>query len=144
MIDAGCLRLVPTVLALWLRSAVATRLYAPAPSWRDHVVKLDRTFYSRLVGQRGDSFARWYYAQGKGKQFVLCLCAVALPVIGLALIFPLPQQQASNQVVVWCDPQGRKTIDGQETPNITVSRDDPRFDESDLDATMFRLCATVS
>lgn len=40
-------------------------------------------------------------------------------------------------------PQGRKTIDGVETPKVTISRDDPRFDESDLDATMFRLCALM-
>ena len=74
------------------------------------------------MGERGDRFARWFVAL---TQFVPA------------------ETGSSNEITVWCDPQGRKFIDGVETPKVTISRDDPRFDESDLDATMFRLCALM-
>lgn len=92
--------------------------------------------------KRGESFARWYYARGKGQQYLLCLIPVVVAIVAMKLIIPMPEQQQSDQVRFWCDPYGRETVNGQETPKITISRDDPRFDESDLDATMFVLCAT--
>lgn len=100
------------------------------------------------MGKRGDSFARWFVALPKGRKYVISLVLASTTILGPTLIAtqafsPLHLGSDAQQVVVWCDPQGRKTIDGVETPKVTISRDDPRFDESDLDATMFRLCALM-
>ncbi|WP_111512363.1 hypothetical protein [Mycobacterium kyogaense] len=98
------------------------------------------------MGERGDRFARWFVALPQGRKFILsagmAVTTILAPTL-LATQFVPAQTGSSNEITVWCDPQGRKTIDGVETPKVTVSPDDPRFDESDLDATMFRLCALL-
>lgn len=95
----------------------------------------------------GTALVRWFRALPLGKKFAVSLgivVATYLIVVPISnvIYWTLVDKRASNQVEVWCDPQGRETVNGQETPKVTVSRDDPRFDESDLEATMFVLCAT--
>ncbi|OKH63396.1 hypothetical protein EB72_11735 [Mycobacterium sp. SWH-M1] len=98
------------------------------------------------MGKRGDRFARWFVALPKGRKFILSAVMASTAILAptlLATQFIPAETGSSNEITVWCDPQGRKTIDGVETPKVTISRDDPRFDESDLDATMFRLRALM-
>jgi hypothetical protein len=97
------------------------------------------------MGKSEDRFARWFVALPRGRKFVASLVLASTAILAPTLLLtPVHLSRSdSNQVTVWCDPQGRDTINGVETPKVTISRDDPRFDESDLDATMFRLCALM-
>jgi hypothetical protein len=95
----------------------------------------------------GNASVRWFRTLPMGKKFAVSLGMVVVTYlivvpISNVIYLTVVDERASNQVEVWCDPQGRETVNGQETPKVTVSRDDPRFDESDLEATMFVLCAT--
>ena len=94
----------------------------------------------------GASYKQWFLGLTKFQKYLVSLGMVTVAVYGVALLVaPVYAMmfKPEEKVVVWCDPQGRKTVDGVETPKVTISRDDPRFDESDLDATMFRLCALM-
>lgn len=66
----------------------------------------------------GDSFARWYYAQGKGTQFALCFGLFSMIVLGSVLISPLLKPEA-KEVEVWCSPDG--------SFRVFLSPDDPRL-----------------
>jgi hypothetical protein len=66
----------------------------------------------------GSSFARWYYAQGKGKQFALCFGLFWIVVLGLAMVAPLLKPEA-KEVEVWCTPDG--------SFKVFLSPDDPRL-----------------
>ncbi|KMO70977.1 hypothetical protein [Mycolicibacterium chlorophenolicum] len=66
----------------------------------------------------GHSFARWYYGQGKGRQFALCFSLFSMIVLGLVLTAPLLKPEA-KEVEVWCSPDG--------SFKVFLSPDDPRL-----------------
>lgn len=80
------------------------------------------------MGKRGESFARWYYAQGMGRQYVVCLGPVAMMVFGLMLIFPMPEVQPEGTVKVEC------------SRTIYFSEDDPRLKSMGLASFVEALC----
>ena len=74
------------------------------------------------MGKTGDSFARWYYARGKGQQYLLCLIPLVVATIAMRLLIPMsdgvpePGQQSDGPLHVHCN--------GVET--AILERDDPR------------------
>lgn len=84
------------------------------------------------MGTRGEAFARWYYARGKGQQYLLRLIPVVVAIIAMKLIIPLlPEQELE-----W-----RGTVPCPTRTDVYISRADPLFDENDLEGTVHRACA---
>lgn len=75
------------------------------------------------MGETGGSFARWYYARGKGQRYLLCLIPVVATIVAMKLLIPIPDKQPEGTIAVPCPPLGE----------VYISLDEPFFKGRDLD-----------
>jgi hypothetical protein len=82
-----------------------------------------------------DRFADWFVGLAYGKKFLLSLGLASITIVGPTLIATslLHLGSDTQQVEIWCG--SRK---------VTISRDDPIFEETNLEASAVRMCALPS
>ncbi|WP_347221830.1 hypothetical protein [Mycolicibacterium poriferae] len=88
------------------------------------------------MGNRGDSFARWYLALPKGRKYVVSLGLASITLLTPTLIMSeliAPRLGGDKQQVeVRCSQDGSWTV--------WVDSDDPRLNSDNIELSFYRIC----